>query len=84
MFNLIKMFIHYKYIYIYMSNANINFNADITAKTITSTVRFVGSGTGLINIPRSGIDAGTPSHVIINGGDGRLFSEAYLSQSRGG
>ncbi|MCK9609191.1 MAG: hypothetical protein M0R33_22375 [Methylomonas sp.] len=47
--------------------------------------KFYGAGIGLTDVPRAGISAGTPAHVIINNPvGGALSSEAQLAASRGG
>lgn len=45
---------------------------------------FYGSGTGLTNIPRSGIAAGTSDQIVINDGSGKLSSISILDVARGG
>lgn len=43
-----------------------------------------GAGTGLTGIPRSGIAAGTPNHIVVNDGAGNLSSTAQITTVQGG
>lgn len=56
-----------------------NGNFQIAAGAITDT-----DINAAANITRGKIAAGTQNHVVINGSDGRLSSEAFLSPARGG
>lgn len=54
-----------------------------TGGAMTSTT-FTGSGSGLTNVPRSGIAAGTANQIVVNDGSGNLSSTAILNAARGG
>lgn len=49
-----------------------------------AAARLVGDGRGVVNIPRANIQAGDARHVVIDGNDGLLATEAHLSTLRGG
>lgn len=57
---------------------NLTLIGDHTANTYT------GSGVGLYDVPRAGIEATTPNAVVVNDGAGLLTTVASLGPSRGG
>jgi len=68
-----------------MSSTKVLLNSNLNAKVITASVNFVGSGIGLLNIPRTtGIAVGNANYVLINNSSGIMTEEQYLNVSRGG
>src|SRR5882762_3823602 len=45
---------------------------------------FIGIGSGLTGITRSGLSTGTANYVVINNGSGVMSEEQFLATSRGG